>query len=461
MSDTNDDNDGPSNPLESYVASTPESRELYEQACEYLPGGNTRHAVFNAPYPAYLAEGEGAHVTDVDGNTYLDFFNNASAMLHGYPPNEVVEAAVERVEGGSVLGGPTRAEVELAKHLCERAPAVEQIRFANSGTEATMNAIRAARAYTGNDVIAKFEGIYHGTHDDAQISVDPPGALAGPESDPRSVRESAGVPASTTDDVLTLPFDDVEAVRSKLDPNRDDLAGIIIAPLMGSMVIPASEEFVGFLEEYATEHDVPLIFDEVVSFRTSFGGVHERYGVEPDIVAFGKTIGGGFPVGAFGGRRELMDPFDPRGGADILHDGTFNANPVTAAAGLVALERYTESEVERLNELGRLLDRECQAIVEDVGVGIQFQQYGSLFKIYFTPEPVNGPRDAKASVGELEHRLFVTMLDAGIRVGPKLTGAISTPMDDAEVSQFATGLEQALEDLRPGIRREVPDLILD
>jgi glutamate-1-semialdehyde 2,1-aminomutase len=226
-----------------YIEATAESEALYQEACEYMPGGNTRNAVYAPPYPLYLSDGEGCRVSDVDGNEYIDFQNNMTSLVHGHCQPDLTDEAIAALEQGSALGGPTQTEVEWAKHFCERVPAVDKIRFTNSGTEATMNAIRAARAHTGNDLIAKFEGTYHGTHNDVQISVDPPIHLAGSGSDPEAVPDSAGVPDATVDDVIVLPFNDPEATRSKIEDHSEELAGVMIAPLMGSTLIPASDRF--------------------------------------------------------------------------------------------------------------------------------------------------------------------------------------------------------------------------
>ena len=448
-----------SSKVEEYYDLTATSREWYKEACEFMPGGNTRGVLYHSPYPSYVADAQGCHMTDVDGNEFIDFLNNYTSLIHGHAPEQVTQSGIEALKGGPAPGAPTRAEIDWAEHLCNRADAVEHIRFTNSGTEATMNAIRAARAYTGNDVIAKFEGHYHGTHDDVQMSVHPPEQLAGPRSDPNSVPDSAGVPSSKEEEVLALPFNDAEATIEKLEQNRSKLAGVIIAPLTGSWVIPAEQSFITQLDEYTTEHDIPLIFDEVISFRVEYGGAHTRYNVEPDLVTYGKIIGGGFPVGAFGGRTELMEGFDPRGGSKITHSGTFNANPVTATAGLTALEQYDETEVDRINGLGETLAEKLRSIGEDHGIGLQVNQYGSLFKVYLTNDPVKDYRTSLQSASDLEKELYFELLSEGIRLAPKLMGAISTPMTEDEINECADAFDTALERARPQIEARAPHLV--
>lgn len=446
-------------PARRYYERTGASRELHERACESMPGGNTRGVVFHEPYPAYVADADGCRLVDVDGNEYLDLLNNYTSLIHGHTPEAVTESAVEAVRSGTAPGGPTPVEIDWAEHLCDRVPSVERVRFTNSGTEATMQAIRAARAYTGNDVIAKFEGVYHGTHDDAQISVHPPDALSGPADAPDSVPDSAGVPSSKREEVLTLPFNDADAVRSLLDEHRDDLAGVILAPLMGSSVIPIDEAALRDLEEYTSRHDVPLILDEVISFRTAHGGAQERYGVRPDITTFGKVVGGGFAVGAFGGREDIMSLYDPRGGSQIVHSGTFNANPVTATAGHTALREYDEDAVARLDDLGAALVEDVRERAADVGVSLQVNRVGSLFNVYLSAEPVCDARQKPGDVGGLQHELFLELLDQGVRLAPKLMGSLSTPMGEAEMATVADAFETALERLRPEFEVHAPHLV--
>jgi glutamate-1-semialdehyde 2,1-aminomutase len=441
-----------------YYERTSSSRQLHERACDSMPGGNTRGVVFYPPYPAYIADADGCRLTDVDGNEYVDLLNNYTSLIHGHTPEAVSDSAVDAVRGGMAPGGPTEAEIEWAEHLRDRSPAIERIRFTNSGTEATMHAIRAARAYTGNDVIAKFEGVYHGTHDDAQISVHSPGELAGPADSPNSVPDLAGVPSSKREEVLTLPFNDLDATRSLLDARSDDLAGILIAPLMGSSVVPMTDSCLHGLAEYTRERDIPLIFDEVISFRVAHGGAHEMYDVQPDIVALGKLIGGGFAVGAFGGREEVMSPYDPRGGSDIVHSGTFNANPVTAAAGLTTLRQFDADAITRLDELGEELVENLRAGADRVGISLQVNRVGSLFNAYLSDEPVRNVRE-KPALDDLRHELFLELLNEGVRLSPKLMGSLSTPMERAEITQVGEAFETALEQLRPKFEIQAPHLL--
>jgi glutamate-1-semialdehyde 2,1-aminomutase len=440
--------DSVSSAVERYTAATETSRELYEQACRYMPGGSTRDAVYFPPYPTYAADASGCYLTDVDNNEYLDFVNNMTSLIHGHASSDILDPAIDAAREGTAPGAPTRLEIDWAKHLCERLPAVDSIRFTNSGTEATMNAIRAARAYTGNNVIAKFEGVYHGTHDDAQLSIHPPRHLAGAATAPNSVPDSAGLPAQKPDKVLVLPFNDSEATIARLREHRDELAGVIIAPLMGSVVVPAADEFLAALADFTKANDIPLIFDEVIACRIDEAGAHAAYNIEPDLVTLGKLIGGGFPVGAFGGRAGLMEMFDPRSGKEIVHSGTFNANPVTAAAGLGALEAFDASAVERLNDHGRALVDAAREVFAAHDLNVSVNHAGSLFRIFLTPGPVTNYRDTLASSHELERLLFFELLDEGVRLTPSLMGSLSTPMGEREVERFSDSLDAAVGRLR-------------
>lgn len=446
-------------PVERYRERTPTSADRFANATNVMPGGNTRIAVYHEPYPTYLTTGHECYVRDIDDNEYLDFVNNMTSLIHGHAHDAVVQAATDSVARGSAPGGPTEAEINWATHLCDRIPGLDLIRFTNSGTEATANAIRAARAFTGKDVIAKFEGVYHGTHDDSQISVAPPLHLAGPASKPRSVPDTAGIPASKLTDVLVMPFNDVENSLAELTRRQDDLAGILLAPVFGSSIIPAEQEFVSALDEFSTETGIPIIFDEIISFRLNYGGAHECFDITPDLMAFGKVIGGGFPVGAFGGRAEIMSAFDPQHEAQIVHSGTFNANPVTATAGLTALEGFDPSAVNRLNSLCDELVPNIRAIFDDHGITCVVNRAGSLFNIYLTPKSVQNYRDKRQSATGLEHELFIRLANEGIRLAPNLMGSLSTPMDREELDVFISSLNVAVEGLKKSVEREAPDLI--
>jgi glutamate-1-semialdehyde 2,1-aminomutase len=364
---------------ERYARETAASRALWERALGSLPGGNTRTTIFHDPYPVYLEHGEGCRVTDVDGVERIDFINNFTSLVHGHCHPRVVEAV--RAQAGRLLSAatPNELEVEMAERIRERLPSVELVRFANSGTEATIQAIRAARAFTGRTTVATFAGAYHGTHDYASAipagAADPPG---GP-----------GIPAAVADSIVVAPFNDEERTRAVLEPRFEDLAAIVVEPVLGAAgVIAAREGFLGYLRELADEAGALLVFDEVIAFRIGFHGAQGRYGVTPDLTTLGKIIGGGLPVGAFGGRGDVMSLFDPRDERRLGHGGTFNANPVTMAAGLATLAELTPEALERLEGLTLRLKAKLEGLFANVDLPACVTQSGSLFNIHVTEGPI-------------------------------------------------------------------------
>jgi glutamate-1-semialdehyde 2,1-aminomutase len=310
--------------LSEYTAKTARSRTLHEEALAVMPGGNSRTTTFFDPYPFVIQRGQGAHVWDADGVDRLDFNGNYTSLILGHAPPDVIKAVQEAAENGLSFPGPTEHEVRLAEMLTRRVPSVQAIRFTNSGTEATMNAVRLARAFTGRPKIAKFEGAYHGTHDWVMVSVTGEVKGAGSRRRPKPVAWSSGLPPAVLKHVVVLPWNDADACAEILEEEASQIACLIVDPIMcNAGLIPPVEGFLQRLREITERHNIVLIFDEVISFRTAWGGAQERFGIRPDLTTFGKIIGGGLPVGAFGGRRDIMDFYDPRkGGARISHGGT-------------------------------------------------------------------------------------------------------------------------------------------
>ncbi|MHB8674497.1 MAG: aspartate aminotransferase family protein [Candidatus Limnocylindrales bacterium] len=334
--------------LDAYLERTPRSCELFERATRSLPGGSTRTTVYSAPYPPYIAAGEGLTLRDVDGNVYRDFLGNYTALILGHAHPAVVAAVESQVRRGSAFAAPTETEIELAEELRRRLPSLERLRFTNSGTEATMFAIRAARAFTARPLVATFEHSYHGTHD---------GVMAG----------TPGVPAALSGLVVELPWEDADGVERALRGRERDLAAIIIEPVQGAGgVRAASSDFLAFLRSFADRHGALLIFDEIIAFRVGLHGAQGAFGVRPDLTTLGKIIGGGYALAAFGGRADVMDLFDARRAGSLSHGGTFNGNPVAAAAGLATLRELTPAVFARLDALGgRLRAQVAGAIGRD------------------------------------------------------------------------------------------------
>ncbi len=323
--------------IDDYVARTPRSRALFERATTSLPGGSTRTTVYAAPYPPYIESGAGLQLRDVDGNVYRDFLGNYTSLILGHAHPAVVAAVEAQVRRGSAFAAPTETEVELAEEIRRRVPSVERLRFTSSGTEATMFAIRAARAFTGRPLIGRFDRSYHGTHD---------GVMVG----------TAGVPGVMSGLIVDLPWGDPDGIEAALRGREGDLAAIIIEPVQGAGGVRAPEpEFLPFLRAFTERHGALLIFDEIISFRVSPGGAQALFGVRPDLTTLGKIIGGGYPLAAFGGRTEVMDIFDARRTGAVSHGGTFNGSPVAAAAGLATLRELTPDTYVRLDTLGARL----------------------------------------------------------------------------------------------------------
>ena len=407
--------------IDDYLARTPRSRVLFERATRSLPGGSTRTTVYAAPYPPYIAFGEGLRIHDVDGNVYRDFLGNYTSLILGHAHPAVVAAVEAQVRRGSAFAAPTETEIELAEEIRRRVPSIERLRFTNSGTEATMFAIRAARAATRRTLIAKFERAYHGTHD---------GVMAG----------SAGVPESMSGLVAELPWGDADGVERALRGREQDLAAIIIEPVQGSGgVRAAGPEFLRFLRSFTERHGALLIFDEIISFRVSPGGVQGQLGVRPDLTSLGKIIGGGYPLAAFGGRADIMDIFDARRPGAVSHGGTFNGSPVAAAAGLATLRELTPDAYLRFDELGDRLRARVQAHIDRDGLNASIDVVGSLFQV--------GSGDAVSAVATgagSPSATFLGLLLEGFYLAPRGMGAIPAIATESDVDDLAEAIGRVL-----------------
>ena len=373
-----------SNEMDRYIEMTPKSKEAWEEAKQYLPGGDSRNSIFWSPYPVFVEEASGSHVVDADGTDRLDFIGTMTTLVLGHAPGPVVDAVRAQLEQGVVYNAPNRHQVRLAKLLCERIPSFDLVRFTNSGTEATLNTIRAARAFTGRSQIAKAEGGYHGSHDVVSVSVRVDPGKAGERLQPDALPATEGLADGVLDSVVVIPFNETGPAREILERHKDDLAAIIVEPMLGSVgMLPATHEFLGMLRDFASENGVVLIFDEVISFRIAPGGSQEYYGITPDMTSLGKIIGGGFAVGAFGGREDIMGLYDPTSGPRVAHAGTFNANPATMLAGSVTLEQLTPEVYRRLAEVTEYLRHGLREVGQELEVPVQVTGLGSLFGIHF------------------------------------------------------------------------------
>ncbi|HEV8673556.1 MAG TPA: aspartate aminotransferase family protein [Methylomirabilota bacterium] len=435
------------NLIADYQAKTPRSRALFEEAQRVLPGGNTRTTIFIDPYPFYAVRGSGPRIWDADGHERLDFNGNYTSLILGHAPPAVVAAVQEVAPRGLSFPGPSEHELRLAEVLTRRVPSCQQVRFANSGTEATMLAIRGARAYTGRAKIAKCEGAYHGTHDWVQVSITPPVDGAGSRKRPKPVAAGAGVPDAVLKHVVVLPWNDADAAVALIDKHARDLACVIVEPVQGAAgVIPPADGFLQALRDATARHGIVLIFDEVITFRLGPGGAQESMGVTPDMTTFGKIIGGGLPVGAFGGRAEVMAVFDPRGGKPkVAQGGTFNANPLTMAAGLATLAALTPEVYARLDRLGERLREGVRKLFRARKVKAQVTGVGSLFCLHWTPKRVVDFRSSRPTDPEQPLRTYVGLLNEGVLLSQRGMGAVSAAMVEAEVDRFVDALGKVLD----------------
>ena len=407
--------------VDDYLARTPRSRSLFERATGSLPGGSTRTTVYSAPYPPYAASGSGLVVTDVDGNAYRDFLGNYTSLILGHAHPAVVAAVEAQVRRGSAFAAPTETEVELAEELRRRVPSIEHLRFTSSGTEATMFAIRAARAFTGRPLIAKFDHSYHGTHDLV---------MAG----------TPGVPDAIGGLIVELPWGDPAGIEAALRGRERELAAFILEPVQGAGGVRAPEPgFLEFVRSLADRLGALVIFDEIISFRVGFGGAQAMLGIRPDLTALGKIIAGGYPLAAFGGRAEVMAIFDARRERAVSHGGTFNGNPVAAAAGLATLQELTPDVYTRLAALGaRLADRLSAGIAAD-GLDARIVNVGSLFQVF------RGEAGAAFAPGAGQpSELYLRLLLDGFLIAPRGMGAIPTVATEQDIDELAEAIERAL-----------------
>jgi len=435
-----------------YSGPTTQSAELYQRARAVMPGGNTRTTVFMEPYPLYGARGAGCRVWDVDGVERIDCINNFTAMIHGYAEPRINAAVVEQLALGSAFGMPTPSEVDLAELLCARLPSVDHIRFTNSGTEAVMMALKAARAFTGRPKIAKCEGAYHGSYDFAEISLDSSPANWG--NTPQSVAYSKGTPQGVLDDVVVIPFNDIEQSLDILSRQSGELAAILVDPLPNRAgLIPADTAYLAALRRFCDETGVLLIFDEVISFRLGFNGAQGLWGVNPDLTTLGKIIGGGFPVGAVGGRQEVMAVFDPSAGRPALpHGGTFSANPVSMVAGRVAMELLDAAAYDHLDRLGEAARSGISEAFARFGIPGTVTGAGSLLRVHFTDEPIQGYRSAYATAEQARmlKQFTAGLINNGVLAAPYGLMALSTPMTTADIDRVVDAVSKSLAALVQG-----------
>ncbi len=423
-----------------------QSDRLFAEALKYIPGGvNSPVRAFRAVggNPFFVNRARGAKVWDVDGNELIDYVCTWGPAILGHAHPKIIAAVKTAAEFGTSFGIPNPLEVTMAKRICELVPSVEKIRMTSSGTEACMSAIRLARGFTKRDKIIKFDGCYHG-HVDSLLVKAGSGALTFGQPD------SAGVPAAFTSHTIVAPYNDVEAVKAIFAANKNEIAGIIVEPVPGNagLYLP-KPGYLEFLRELTAAHGALLIFDEVMTgFRLAKGGAQERFNIRPDLSTFGKVIGGGLPVGAFGGRADIMDYLAPLG--PVYQAGTLSGNPIAMAAGIANLEELLASDAyEKLETLGLQLEAGLTDAAKTANVPMRFNRCGSMFCGYFTGEPVHNVADAMKSDREKFNKFFHGMLDAGVYLAPSQfeAGFISTAHSPADIDQTVAAAAKVLRTL--------------
>lgn len=428
---------------ERVVHTSDTSADLYRRGRAVFPAGITRSTVECDPHPIYLAAGHGAYVTDVDGTRFLDLNNNFTTLIHGHGFEPVAEAVAGLLRTGTCFSNPTHHEIALAELLTARIPAVEQVRFVNTGTEAVMFAIKAARAFTGRPAIARFAGAYHGAYDWAELgqsaTFDDGGLHA------RVGRPYDGSPDVLGRDVVVLDFNDVDALEERLAPHASRVAAILVDPVpsRAGLLMP-DPRFIARLMEFAQANGILIIADEVLNLRQSYGGASIRYGLAPDLVTMGKIIGGGFPIGAIGGRRDVMAVFGGQTSAPRLpQGGTFSANPVAMVAGLVAMQAMTEDAFARLERLGDRLRVQLTAAAQKHGAGFSINGVASLFRIHPKRQVPRTYREALMSQNEfvLMKELSRHFRKNGIMLPFGAAACLSTPMTESDADTVVAVFE--------------------
>ena len=415
---------------ELYRARNPKSLAQHREACAAMPGGNTRSAIYVDPFPLTIARGEGARLWDLDGHEYVDFLSEFTAGIYGHSHPAIRQAIAAALEDGLNFGAHNRAEARFAAAICARFPSIDLVRFTNSGTEANLMAVSAARAITGRPKILVFNGGYHG------------GVF---------YFRGHGSPLNAPFEYLLGRYNDLEAVEALVRPYRAELAAILVEPMQGTTgCIPAERSFLAGLRALASETGALLIFDEVMTSRLAPGGLQEAHGILPDLTTLGKYLGGGMSFGAFGGRRHLMERFDPRRPDAFQHAGTFNNNVLTMNAGLVGLtEIYTPERARALNASGDGLRERLNAMVRGHGLAMQFTGLGSMFSVHMTAAPIRSQEDAERGNAALRDLLYFDLVARGIWFAKRGMFALSIALDERDGDKLVDAVEEFAQTRAP------------
>ncbi|WP_063895418.1 aspartate aminotransferase family protein [Burkholderia ubonensis] len=428
-----------------YERRTPKSRKMYEEAQHFLPGGVTRFTNFYEPYPLTVTSGEGCYVVDADGHRYIDYVCNYGSLIHGYTRAEIIEVVQNRLRHGTAIAASIPEHLHLAEMLCSRIPSAEMVRFCNSGTEATMFALRAARAYTGKTGFIKTQGGYHGLHDAVEFSDTRNGRGAQPNS--------AGMSKGAATEVFVVPFNDLESVSDVLRTHSNVVGTIMVEPVMAAagMILPKPNYLEG-LRRLADQYGCVLVFDEIQTLRMSTGGAQQLYSVTPDLTAVAKIIGGGFPVGAVCGKRAVMRTFDPRSDNVVKHGGTFSGNNISLLAGMKALELLDAHAIERLNRLASRLEAGIVDAFKDLDHPACVTTAGSMLHVHFVenqPTEYVAPSATAAKLSTVQH---LALLNNGIFISPRGTIYVSTAMDDDVIDHTIGVFHAVVSDMNETLR---------
>ena len=427
---------------DTYRRRTQKSRATLEASRKYMPGGDTRTSIWFEPYPFWIDKAEGCRFTDVDGHEYIDFHNCYTTMILGHANPKVVAAVREQVAKGTAFGALIPTVVRWSELICNMVESVDKVRFGNSGTEAVMIALRVARGLTGKDMILKTDGCYHGSYDPVVYPSD-----------------ATGIPKSARGDSIIVPYNDKEAAEKAIVENKDRLAAVIVEGAMGAAgMLPPRNGYLEFLRKVTAENDVLFILDEVISLRLAWGGVQSIYGIKPDLTTMAKIIGGGYPVGALGGREDLMQLFSPEV-RRVYHAGTLNANPITATAGVATMEQLNAQVIDKINKLGESFADGVRAVFKKLNIKGQVTGMGSLQNIHFSDKPVVNGKSAREANKDLLHLFYLAMQERGMFSAARGLYVMSTPMTQKEIDATVKAVDNVVTELKPTIEDLWPELI--
>ena len=449
--------------IEKYIKKLPVSADWAQNASQYMPGGDTHGHFFNPPFHTAIDHGEGCYLYDVDGNRYIDFANSAFCLIHGHCFPPVTQALEEQIKRGTTFMMPTELQIGFAQLLCQRIPSLDEVRFVSSGSEATNMDMRAARAHTGRRKIMKVDGGYHGTHNIGELN-----SFGASKRGECSANPDIGTNGSEINDVILFPWNDIEFVRRIIQEKGEEVAALIIEPVLvvGGVIEPAP----GFLEnirQLTQDHGIVLIFDEVVTLPFSYHGMQGDYGVTPDLTTMGKGIGGGLPIGAWGGKRDILEMWNPlRGHGDgIITVSTSGGNAITMAAGLSAMTHLTPEIIQSRNSFGDTLRSEMNATFKRNNIKAHISGSHSVFWVHFGEKIVKDPYDSLDALqlgsDNIRNLLFMGMRYRGVYLfpSPSIFGNISTPIRQKEIDNMIQALDETLNEIRPVIETECPHLV--